>query len=130
MDFMENFRDFVLGPDPFGRSWHVLFRYLQTAISIRHSDSVDVGFLLDSGDEKMTRTVVLPHGALRAYCQQSGRKMDDSWCSRLGWCKLRQMVETAEDLDKEYLVVTTAEITEFDAIVRQWEAEFLRQHAA
>ena len=130
MGFMENFRDFVLGPDPFGRNWHVLFRYLQTAISIRHSDSVDVGFLLDSGDEKMTRTVVLPHGALRAYCQQSGRKMDDSWCGRLGWCKLRLMVETAEDLDKEYLVVTTAEITEFDAMIRQWEAEFLRQHAA
>ena len=127
---MENFRDFVLGPDPFGRAWHVLFRYLQTAISIRHSDSIDVCFLLDSGDDKMTRIVVLPHGAVRDYCHHSGRKMDDSWCTRLAWCKLRLMVETAEDLDKEYLVVTAAEITEFDGMIRRWEAEFMRQHAA
>src|SRR5258707_9157050 len=127
---MENFRDFVLGPDPFGRTWHVLFRYLQTAISIRHSDSVDVGFLLDCGDEKMVRTVVLPHADLRAFSQRKARSLDDAWCARLAYCKLRRMIETAEDLEKHYLVVTPAEIAEYDELIRLWENEFLRRQAA
>ena len=52
MNSMENFRDFQMGPDPFGRTWHALFKYLQTGISIRHSDSVDVCFVLESGEER------------------------------------------------------------------------------
>lgn len=127
---MENFRDFTLGPDPFGRTWQVLFKYLQTAISIRHSDSVDVCFILTSGDEKMIRTVVLPHAALRAYSQQKGRKMEDAWCARLAYCKLKNMIETAEDLDKKYLLVSPAEIADYDGLIHQWEDAWLRTHAA
>jgi hypothetical protein len=127
---MENFRDFFLGPDPFGRTWHVLFKYLQTAISIRHSDSVDVCFILTSGDERMLRTVVLQHADLRAFSQRKGRKMDDAWCARLAYCKLKEMIETAEDLDKEYLLVTPAEIAAYDELIRQWEDDYLRRHAA
>ena len=66
-----NFRDFHAGPDPFGRSWHVLFKFLQTAISIRHSDSVDVRFILSSGDESMERTVVIRNADLRAWASKS-----------------------------------------------------------
>jgi len=127
---MQNFRDFVLGPDPFGRSWHALFKYLQTAISIRHSDSVDVCFILTSGDERMLRTVVLQHADLRAFAQRKGRKMDDAWCARLAYCKLKEMIETAEDLDKEYLLVTPAEIASYDELIRQWEDDYIRKHAA
>jgi hypothetical protein len=127
---MENFRDFTLGPDPFGRTWQVLFRYLQTAISIRHSDSVDVCFILTSGDEKIIRTVVMQHADLRAYCQAKGRKMEDAWCSRLAYCKLKAMVENAEDLDKEYLLVSPAEIAEYDQAIRRWEEDYLQKHAA
>jgi hypothetical protein len=43
---MRNFRQFELGPDPFGRKWQVSFKWLQTAISLRHSDTVDAKFLL------------------------------------------------------------------------------------
>ena len=127
---MQNFRDFVLGPDPFGRKWHVLFKYLQTAISIRHSDSVDVCFILTSGEERMLRTVVLQHADLRAFSQRKGRKMDDAWCARLAYCKLKEMIETAEDLNKEYLLVTPAEIAAYDELIRQWEDDYLRRHAA
>jgi hypothetical protein len=42
--FMQNFREFEAGPDPFGRMWSVQFKWLQTAISLRHSDSIDVKF--------------------------------------------------------------------------------------
>jgi hypothetical protein len=43
---MQNFRQFEAGPDPFGRKFQVFFKWLQTAISIRHSDTVDVKFVL------------------------------------------------------------------------------------
>ena len=34
----ENFRAFEAGPDPFGQTWQVEFRWIQNAISIRHAD--------------------------------------------------------------------------------------------
>ena len=52
---MQNFREFEAGPDPFGRMWSVQFKWLQTAISLRHSDSVDVKFILRSDDTKMEK---------------------------------------------------------------------------
>ena len=127
---MENFRDFEIGPDPFGRTFHVLFKYLQTAISIRHSDSVDVCFILDSGDEHMIRTVVIPHAEIREFSKRTGRKISDAWCSRIAACKLRNAVETGEDLDKEYLIVPTQELEKYDAAIAKWEEEWLKSHAA
>ena len=127
---MENFRDFKIGPDPFARTWHVLFKYLQTAISIRHSDSVDVCFILENEGDRVIRTIVIPHADIRAFSQLAGRKISDSWCSRIAACKLRNAVETGEDIDKEYLIVTPHEIDEYDAAIRKWEEEWLKSHAA
>ena len=127
---MENFRDFTLGPDPFGRTWHVQLKYLQTAISIRHSDSVDVCFILESGDERLIRTVVIPHADIRAWSQKTGGKISDPWCSRIAYSKLNDSVLTGEDIDKEYLVVTPKEIDEYADAIKKWEAECLKSHAA
>jgi hypothetical protein len=127
---MENFRDLQLGPDPFGRTWHVQFKYLQTAISIRHSDSVDVCFILEHDDEKLLRTIVLPHAEIRAYASRTGTKVTDAWCSRIALAKLRYCVETGEDIDKEYLAVTSKEIEEFAGAIKKWETEWLKSHAA
>ena len=60
---MLNFRQFEVGPDPFGRKWQVLFKWLQTAISLRHSDTVDVKFILESDGtrvQKVQVTIVMP----------------------------------------------------------------------
>lgn len=130
MKAMENFREFQLGPDPFGRNWQVRFKYLQTGISIRHSDSVDICFILSSGDEKAQKVVVLSHPELREFSKKSGRAITDTWCSRMAFCKLKHVTENGEDLDKEYLIVTPAEIEEYDAAIRKWEAEWIRTHAA
>jgi hypothetical protein len=127
---MENFRDFEIGPDPFGRTFHVLFKYLQTAISIRHSDSVDVCFILESADEKLIRTIVIPHADIRAFSQRTGRKITDAWCSRIAYCKLKNAVESGEDIDKEFLPVPAAELEKYDAAITAWEAEWLKSHAA
>ena len=42
----DSYRRFQAGPDPFGRTWEVEFQWLQTGISIRHADTVDVKFYL------------------------------------------------------------------------------------
>jgi len=127
---MENFRDFHIGPDPFGRAWHALFKYLQTGISIRHSDSVDVCFLLDSGDERLKRVIVIPHADLRAYADRTGRKISDTLCSRIAALKLKTTIENAEELENEYLLLTPAEIAEYDAAVKKWEDDWVKAHAA
>ena len=130
MAAVENFRDFQIGPDPFGQTWHAMFKYLQTGISIRHSDSVDVRFVLDNGAERMQKTVVLPHADIRSYAERTGRKIDDGWCSRVAALKLKRAIENAEDLEKDYLLVSPREIEQFDAAIRKWEEEWVKKHAA
>ena len=64
---MQNFRRFEAGPDPFGRVWQVEFRWLQTGISSRHADTVDVKFVLWTTDEpKQEKVLALPHPDLLA----------------------------------------------------------------
>jgi hypothetical protein len=127
---MENFRDFSVGPDPFGQTWHAHFKYLQTGISIRHSNSVDVCYILDNGAERIHKTVVIPNADIRAYAELTGRKVSDAWCSRIAMLKLRYVIETAEDLEKDYVPVTAREIEEFDSKIKKWEDEWPGQHAA
>jgi len=127
---MENFRDFEAGPDPFGRKWHAQFKYLQTGISIRHSDTVDVRYVLDNGEEQIQKTVVIQNADIRAYGKRTGRPVSDAWCSRIAACKLRNTIETAEDLEKDYLPVTAAEIEAFDSKIKQWEDGWGKKHAA
>ena len=127
---MDNFREFAAGPDPFGRTFHVWFKYLQTAISIRHSDSVDVCFILESDGERSEKTIVLANADLRAYSARTGRPMNDAWCSRIAMCKLRSVVETAEDIEKYYIAVTPREIEEFDSSIKKWEQDWAKKHAA
>ena len=57
---MQSFREFEAGPDPFGRKFQAQFKWLQTAISIRHSDTVDVKFILVDPDGVKK---ALDHGA-------------------------------------------------------------------
>src|ERR1035438_8331318 len=81
---MQNFRQFEAGPDPFGRKFQVWFKWLQTAISIRGSDTVDVKFVLENEQAgSAQKTIALPHLALLALSRETGRPMDDAWCPRL-----------------------------------------------
>lgn len=127
---MENFRDFNAGTDPFGRTWHAEFKYLQTGISIRHSDSVDVCYILDNGEETARKVVVIQNADIRSYSKRTGRTVSDPWCSRIALCKLRHAVETAEDLEKDYLPVTAHEIEEYDSKIKKWEEDWAKEHAA
>jgi len=70
---MENFRQFDAGPDPFGRTWKVEFKWLQTAISLRHSDTVDVKFVVHDESTRVEKTIALPHADLLALTQKACR---------------------------------------------------------
>ena len=59
---MFSYREFEAGPDPFGRKFRVFLKWLQTAISIRHADTVDVRFVLtDEYGAGTEKTIALPH---------------------------------------------------------------------
>lgn len=118
---MDNFREFDAGPDPFGRTYHVMFKWLQTAISIRHADTVDVQFLVNDGTKVLKRTVAMQDAHLLAHAKGTGRPMDDAWCARLAALHLKNMIETAEDFDKDLVTLSPAQIAEYDASVRKWE---------
>lgn len=103
---LDNFRRFQAGPDPFGRTWEVEYRWLQTGISIRHADTVDVKFILwiagPNGEqqEQQEKIVAMPHPALLELSQEAGHAVTDPWCGRLAAMHVKHVVETGEDLEK------------------------------
>jgi hypothetical protein len=123
---MLNFRQFEVGPDPFGSKWQVLFKWLQTAISLRHSDTVDVKFVLNSeGQSDATRVqkqIAMPHADLLELSRRTGHEMTDAWCSRLAALHLKRMVESGEDLEKELVTVRMHELSGYAAEIAREES--------
>jgi len=122
---MFNFRQFEAGPDPFGRKYQVYLKWLQTAISIRHSDTVDVKFVLvDDEGATTAKTIALHHADLVHLSHELGRGMDDPWCTRLAVLHLRYLIETGEDMEKDLVTVPLAELKRYAAeIAREEKAE-------
>jgi len=111
----EDSRLFEAGPDPFGRTWKVQFRWLQTAISIRHADTVDVKFFVTPNDGPSEEKVIaLPHPALLRLTAERGRNLSDPYCMRLAAAHLKHMIETSEDMDKTLVSVSPQELSAYD----------------
>jgi len=111
---MLNFRQFEAGPDPFGRKFQVYFKWLQTAISLRHADTVDVKFVLeDESRARAEKTIALPHADLLAVSRETGRTMDDPWCARLAAMHLIHLIETGEDMEKDLITVPLADLKSY-----------------
>ena len=108
-------REFQAGPDPFGRMWKVEFKWLQTAISLRHSDTVDVRFVLHDEETRVQKTAAMPHLDLLQLSKKTGRTMTDAWCSRLAALHLKHIIETGEDMEKDLVTVSAGELAEYDA---------------
>lgn len=107
----DNFRRFEAGPDPFDRKWQVEFRWLQTAISIRHSDTVDVKFVIwTEGEPRQERVLALQHADLLALSQQTGHALTDPWCLKLAARHLSHMIESGEDLEKTLVTLSPADL--------------------
>jgi len=107
----ENYRRFQAGPDPFNRIWEVEFRWLQTAISIRHSDTIDVKFVVWTEDEpKQERVIALQHAELLALSRRSGHPLTDRWCLKIAARHLEHMIESGEDLEKTLVTLSPADL--------------------
>jgi hypothetical protein len=124
---MRNFRQFEAGPDPFGRRFQILFKWMQTAISTRHADTVDVKFILvDENGGRTEKTIALPHAGLLRVAEEAGRQVDDPWCSRLGAMHLLRLVETGEDMEKDLVTVSAADMKAYAEQLRDSEASTAR----
>ena len=108
---MFNFREFDAGPDPFDRKYHVLFKWLQTAISIRHADTVDVKFVLtDDGGSRTEKTIALPHADLLRISRELARDLDDPWCARIAAAHVMHLIETGEDMEKDLITILPGDL--------------------
>lgn len=106
-------RQFDAGPDPFGRIWHVEFRWLQTGISIRHADTVDVKFTVwTEGEELQERVLALPHADLLALSKEVSHPVTDPWCLKLAAAHLRRMIASGEDMEKVLVTLSPADLAE------------------
>src|SRR5690349_20171929 len=111
---MLNFREFEAGPDPFGRKFHVLLKWMQTAISIRHADTVDVKFVLeDEGGARTEKTIAIPNPDLLRVSKELNRPMDDAWCTRLAALHLINVIETGEDMEKPLVTVLPQDLKRY-----------------
>lgn len=108
---MFNFRQFEAGPDPFGRKFQILFKWLQTATSIRHADTVDVKFILvDENGTPTEKTIALPHAELVRVSRETGRELDDPWCARIAALHLEHLISTGEDMEKDLVTILPADL--------------------
>lgn len=111
-----SYRQFEAGPDPFGRTWQVEFRWLQTGISIRHADTVDVKFEVSTVDEpKQERVIALRHPDLLDLSKKTGHPLTDPWCLKLAALHLQHMIQTGEDLEKTLVTVPRSHLEQYAA---------------
>lgn len=116
---IDNFRLFDAGPDPFGRTWRIEFRWQQTAISIRHSDSVDVKFQIINENDVQEKVIALMLPHLMALAKTSGRAVTDPWCMKLAALHLKRMIETDEDMDKTLVTASPEDLERANAILEE-----------
>jgi alkyl sulfatase BDS1-like metallo-beta-lactamase superfamily hydrolase len=95
--------------------WKVQFRWLQTGITIRHADTVDVKFFVTpDGGSPEEKVIALPHETLLQLFAENGHKLTDPACLRLAAAHLRHMIETSEDMDKTLVTVSAKELAAYD----------------
>ncbi len=124
---MQSFREFEAGPDPFGRKFQVLLKWMQTAISIRHADTIDVKFILiDDSSARTEKTIALPHPDLLQVSRETSRAMDDPWCSRIAMLHLLHLITTGEDMEKDLVTVPLADTRRYAAEIARLEQEDMR----
>ena len=107
--------------------WQVRFKWLQTAISLRHSDSVDVKFILSDGTSESQKTISMQHRHLLDLAKNAGVTMTDPWCARLAMLHLKYLIESGEDMEKDLVSVSPSELAGYEARIRNWEAEEVRK---
>lgn len=116
---IENFRNFETGPDPFGRTWKITFRWQQNAIAIRHADTIDVKWTIECDGEAQDKVVALPLPILMKVSAEQGRSITDAWVMKLGGLHLIEMISSWLDMDKELVTASHEEIASYSAQIAE-----------
>lgn len=119
---MENFRRFEAGPDPFGRTWHVEFRWLQNAITIRHADAIDLSFVLHQGEDAEEKVISIPMPSLLELSHRGNRPITDPWVMKLAAVHLKHMIETDVDMDKILVTMSAEDLSRANTTLDEWQA--------
>ena len=92
-----------------GEQYTAEFRWLQTAISLRHSDTVDVKWLVNGAG----KIVAIPHGTLEQACYKLGARLTDELCVRIAAEHLRE--ELRAGAEEDILTMTPSRVEQLVA---------------
>jgi len=101
-----NHESFEVVSEITGERYQVEFDWLQTAISLRHSDTVDVQFRVNGTG----KVVALPHAALQSACRRAAIPLTDPLCRRIAAEHLRWALASGVDAERDLLTLTPAQV--------------------
>lgn len=101
-----DYRDFQARSSLTQQDYHCQFVYLQTAISLRHSDTVDVKFRVNGTGV----VVALPHTAWVEYQHRTGQPLTDERAAQVAASLLQEALERGDDIELLDLHPTTAQV--------------------
>jgi hypothetical protein len=94
--------DFTVTSPLDGATYHCRFHNLMTGIAPRHSDSVDVRFLVNG----KPFAVALAHAAFAIFQQRTGRKLTDTDSIQMAGLFLKGLLERDVRLEDTFLPVS------------------------
>ena len=57
---------------------------------------------------------------------QAGRQVDDAWCARLAGLHLLHLIRTGEDMERDLVTVSLADLTRYAAELARMEQQEVR----
>ena len=100
-----NYEEFSVVSGTGGQRYDCRFYKLITAISLRHSDTVDVQFLVNG----QKATVSLPHEAFAQYRERAGRPLTDAEAIQTAGLFLKGILEKEGWEENRLLLPSTKE---------------------
>jgi hypothetical protein len=91
-----------------GGHYRCRFEKLMTGISLRHSDSVDVQFLVNG----KRLVVALPHAAFAEYRNRTGHPLTDADAIQIAGRHLKEVLERGGRLQDRFLTPSVQETIE------------------
>lgn len=97
-----DYKEFSVNSPLDGKNYHCRFYTLVTGIAPRHSDTVDVKFLVNGRG----LVIALPHSAFAEYRRRTGRGFTDADAIRIAALFLKELLERAERMENPLLTLS------------------------
>ena len=108
------FEDFTVTSPLDGEIYRCRFRNLMTGIAPRHSDSVDVWFLVNG----KRYSIALAHPAFAEFKRRTGRALTDADSIQMAGLFLKRLLERGERLEDPIIPVSVPETLELAQQIR------------